>query len=474
MIQRRQLLIHIHRIFDLALLTFALWDSVFDHFDLPSFIAVFQGKMRVHTLVEILAILGLWRISLSAFGLYQSKRMDPRLPEIFALIKASLAAAISVLLVALAFQNHTVTPSVLIRFALLAAAFLIGSRLIVRQYLRMIRRRGYDLRQMLVVGTNKRAAAFVGRVGLRSELGYRIVGFVDDRFVDPATMAAGYTLVSNLQNFRSYIRNNVIDEVVITLPIKSFYDLENEMINICREHGVIVRVLTDFFGMSAPEKPAYELHAEAIASFCAVPNEGIAFSTKRLIDIAGASLLIILCGPLMFLVMLLIKADSDGPMIFSQDRVGLNKRIFRIYKFRSMVENAEQMQEELQSKNELQGPVFKIRHDPRITRIGRIIRKSSIDELPQLFNVLKGDMSLVGPRPMAVRDYSGFSEDWQRRRFSVRPGITCLWQVSGRNDITFDQWMRLDMEYIDQWSLWLDLKILARTIPAVLRGSGAA
>ena len=145
-----------------------------------------------------------------------------------------------------------------------------------------------------------------------------------------------------------------------------------------------------------------------------------------------------------------------------------------MYKFRTMVPNAERMQEELLHLNEMSGPVFKIRNDPRMTPLGRILRKTSIDELPQLFNVLKGDMSLVGPRPMSVRDYGLFSEDWQRRRFSVRPGITCLWQVNGRNSVPFERWMKLDMEYIDQWSLWLDLKILARTIPALLRGSGAA
>lgn len=152
----------------------------------------------------------------------------------------------------------------------------------------------------------------------------------------------------------------------------------------------------------------------------------------------------------------------------------MNKRKFKIYKFRTMIPNAERIQEELVHLNEMQGPVFKIKNDPRVTPIGRVLRKTSIDELPQLFNVLKGDMSLVGPRAMSVRDYRLFNEDWQRRRFSVPPGITCLWQVNGRNLIPFEQWMELDMQYIDKWSLWLDLKILARTIPAVLRGSGAA
>ena len=177
--------------------------------------------------------------------------------------------------------------------------------------------------------------------------------------------------------------------------------------------------------------------------------------------------------PLFVLTACLIKLTSAGPVFFIQDRVGLNKRRFRLYKFRTMVADAEEKQAELEDLNEVSGPVFKIKDDPRITSFGNFLRKTSIDELPQLINVLKRDMSLVGPRPLPVLDYNGFDQDWHRRRFSVRPGITCLWQVKGRSSIPFEQWMQLDMEYIDTWSLWLDLKILTKTIPAVLQGSGA-
>jgi len=156
-----------------------------------------------------------------------------------------------------------------------------------------------------------------------------------------------------------------------------------------------------------------------------------------------------------------------------QERIGLNKRRFKIFKFRTMVSNAEEQMAVLEKHNEAMGPVFKMKDDPRITRVGRLLRRSSIDELPQLLNVLIGDMSLVGPRPLPVRDYEGFNMDWQRRRFSVKPGITCLWQINGRSSISFDQWMLLDLQYMDEWSLWLDVKILARTLPAVLRREGA-
>jgi len=178
--------------------------------------------------------------------------------------------------------------------------------------------------------------------------------------------------------------------------------------------------------------------------------------------------------PVFLLTAIAIKLTSPGPIFFVQDRVGLNKRRFCMYKFRTMIPDAEKKQDELEDFNEASGPVFKIKNDPRITPIGRILRKLSIDELPQLFNVLKGDMSLVGPRPLPIRDYNGFSEDWHRRRFSIRPGITCLWQVNGRSDTSFEEWIKLDMEYIDNWSLWMDMKILLLTVPAVIKGSGAA
>jgi lipopolysaccharide/colanic/teichoic acid biosynthesis glycosyltransferase len=181
----------------------------------------------------------------------------------------------------------------------------------------------------------------------------------------------------------------------------------------------------------------------------------------------------VLLLPLFAVVAILIALESKGDVMFRQERIGLNKRRFLIYKFRTMVQDADKMMPELEMLNEVTGPVFKIKKDPRCTKVGAILRRTSIDELPQLFNVFKGDMSLVGPRPLPTRDFEGFNEDWQRRRFSIRPGITCLWQVNGRSSISFEKWMQLDLQYMDEWSLWLDVKILARTIPAVLKGSGA-
>lgn len=196
-------------------------------------------------------------------------------------------------------------------------------------------------------------------------------------------------------------------------------------------------------------------------------------AVKRGIDLAVSFMLLLLLLPAWLMVAIAIKATSRGPIFFVQERVGLNKRRFRIYKFRTMVSDAELRLTELKTRNETGGPAFKMKNDPRITGVGRFLRRGSIDELPQLLNVLTGNMSLVGPRPLTVNDYEGFSNVQFYRRFSVKPGITCLYQVSGRSLLTFDQWMRLDLRYIDEWSLWLDCRILLRTIPAVLRGVGA-
>jgi lipopolysaccharide/colanic/teichoic acid biosynthesis glycosyltransferase len=192
-----------------------------------------------------------------------------------------------------------------------------------------------------------------------------------------------------------------------------------------------------------------------------------------MLDVTLAAGALLILSPILLIAAVAIKLTSSGPIFFLQERIGVNKRRFKMFKFRTMVPNAETLLADLEKHNEAGGPVFKIKNDPRITTIGKLLRRSSIDELPQLLNVLKGDMSLVGPRPLPVRDYEGFNEDWQRRRFSVKPGITCLWQVNGRSGISFDQWMLLDLRYMDEWSIWLDLKILAKTVPAVFRGAGA-
>jgi len=271
-----------------------------------------------------------------------------------------------------------------------------------------------------------------------------------------------------------FLRRNVVDEVAMYLPLRSFYGRSFGAAALCEQHGIIVRFNSDIFGLKKSRSTAAEFDGDYYVATYTGTSDWWPLVVKRLLDIVSSIILLCLVTPLFVIVALLIKFSSKGPILFRQERVGVNKRRFRIFKFRTMLPNAEKKLVELEEQNEASGPVFKIRNDPRITPIGKVLRRTSIDELPQLFNVLKGDMSLVGPRPLPVRDYEGFSDDWQRRRFSVRPGITCLWQVSGRSSIPFEQWMKLDLQYMDEWSLWLDIKILAQTVSAVLRGSGAA
>jgi exopolysaccharide biosynthesis polyprenyl glycosylphosphotransferase len=284
----------------------------------------------------------------------------------------------------------------------------------------------------------------------------------------------GFSVVSDHAGLAEFLRRNVVDEIATYLPIRSFYENSSDVAALCQQYGIIMRSDCDIFDLKRPRSSPDEIDGDHYVATYAEDRDWWPLVVKRILDTTFSVILLILFAPLFAVVALLIKFSSDGPVLFRQERMGVNKRRFMIVKFRTMVPNAEKMMAELEGQNEVSGPVFKIKKDPRITPIGKILRRTSVDELPQLFNVLKGDMSLVGPRPLPVRDYEGFSADWQRRRFSVRPGITCLWQVSGRSSIPFEQWMKLDLQYLDEWSLWLDVKILAQTVSAVLRGSGAA
>ncbi len=469
---RRQVLLYIFKSFDLVLLVAALCVSVLGRALFTPLPILVAERIQVHTIFGIAVLLFLWRQTFSLLGLYQSKRLAPFLSELTDLSKASVIATILLFAVGIFFRILNITPAVVFRFLPLTLACLILSRLVLRQALKVVRLRGHNLRHVIIVGTNARALACAEAMMKRPELGYTLVGFVDDVWVGPIPDShIEPNLVSTIAEFRSYLRSHIVDEVIIALPIKSFYDQEDELRQICQNQGVIVRVHSDLFEGPTVATDVSKLGADPLVSYYPVPSEGIELGAKRVIDLLGSVILIIFFSPFMLVALILVKIDSEGPALFSQERIGLNKRRFRLYKFRSMVPNAEKLQAQLETQNEAEGPVFKITDDPRITRVGKLLRKTSIDELPQLFNVLKGDMSLVGPRPLPVRDYTGFNHDWQRRRFSVRPGITCLWQVSGRSAISFDQWMRLDMEYIDRWSLWLDMKILVRTIPAVVKRS---
>ena len=350
----------------------------------------------------------------------------------------------------------------------------------MRTMLKALRRRGHNLRHILIVGTNRRAIKFASEIEAKPELGYIVAGFVDEpdrRDVCKACAAfkhTNYRVVSDVNGLSAYIRKNVVDEVVVALPVKSFYQEISRIINICAEQGVLNRHLPDIFNRAVDKFRLEDIDEQSMMPRNRSEAEEWQVLIKWIIDKILATSILILLAPLFAIVAIAIKLDSPGPVFFIQKRVGLNKRVFRVFKFRTMSVDAPLIQATLESKNEASGPVFKIKNDPRVTRLGQFLRKTSIDEFPQLINVLKGEMSIVGPRPLPLRDFDGFDRDWLHRRFSVMPGITCLWQVSGRSNIAFERWMRLDLQYIDQWSLWLDFKILLMTFRAVLSGSGAA
>jgi exopolysaccharide biosynthesis polyprenyl glycosylphosphotransferase len=473
---KRQILVNAFKLVDLGFMILSLGLAtllIVSERGTVSITKFLSMRIKVEDVLVFLALLLAWHLILTSFGLYESKRLATRRSEVIDVCEAVILSSIVLLLAAKLFSKGTATVSFLALFWILSFAFLVTVRFIARYMLGMLRRRGRNLRFMLMLGTNARSIEFAKRIESKPELGYQVLGFVDDSPAREEFWTSGYKVCCELANLSEYLRRNVVDEVSMYLPLRSFYKQAAQVAMQCEQHGIIMRFDSDIFNLKIAQShmDAFDGDPQIIAHSSGFA--GWPFLFKRTIDLVVSFVLVLLLVPLFLTVAVLVRLTSPGPVFFKQKRVGLNKRQFIMYKFRTMVPNAERIQEELLHLNEMSGPVFKIRNDPRMTPFGRMLRKTSIDELPQLFNVLKGDMSLVGPRPIPLRDYQFFNEDWQRRRFSVRPGITCLWQVGGRNSIPFERWMELDMEYIDQWSLWLDLKILVRTIPALLRGTGA-
>ena len=410
---------------------------------------------------------------LSAF--IDSTRLSRLSKESLDILKATSIGALVFWGTAVLFDISMITSRFIFIFWVVSTFIDISIRRMLRQILKWFRLRQRNLRFILIVGTNERAVRFCKKIESRPELGYRLLGFVENRWEGNSEFKySGYSIVTDCDRFSSFIRENVVDEVIVCLPVRSYYNQILSISKICEEHGIIVRHFSGIYDLNSAQSEIDNFEDLSFVTHYTGSITRRQVLIKRIIDILLSFFLLVVSSLLFLSVVLLIKSTSRGSVFFVQERVGLNKRRFNLYKFRTMIPDAEEKQSELEHLNEISGPVFKITNDPRITPIGKFLRKTSIDELPQLYNVLIGDMSLVGPRALPVRDYNGFDQDWHRRRFSVRPGITCLWQVNGRNNIPFDKWMELDLEYIDNWSLWLDLKILLKTIPAVISGSGAA
>ena len=365
-------------------------------------------------------------------------------------------------------HRQLATFSALVSFATISVALLICARIVASCYHHLVRPAIRRERNVVIVGSGWRGQMLASELARHSQWNYGLIGFVDSGPPEPVS-----NLLGGIDCLEAILVANAIDEVIITLPVKSRYDDIQESISICERVGVQSRFSTDLFATQVTKRRSFDHDDPSSVLLHMVHNE-TGRTLKRAVDVFVSITCLVCLSPVLLAVALCIRLTSDGPILFRQERYGLNRHLFSMYKFRSMVFDAEKKQGELEHLNEKSGAVFKIKQDPRITSVGRFIRKTSIDEIPQLWNVLRGEMSLVGPRPLPVRDVSRFSEAWLMRRFSVPPGITGLWQVSGRSDTSFNHLIELDLTYIDQWSLLLDLKIVAMTFPAVFKGSGAA
>lgn len=412
-----------------------------------------------------------WHLLFRNLGLYKSRRINSSMKETNDVVKATTYGTVIIALSGVIFSVDIVTTRFIGIFWLTSTVLTSSFRIFLRQFLNKVRAFGRNLRFVLIVGTNQRAYDFARMIEERKESGYRLIGFIDKEIYTPNKQI---NILGTLEDFPNLAKSRVIDEVVIGLPIKSSYDEINKIVNKAEEHGIVIRYLSQLFETKVARSRSELFEGYTVMTMASGPQSGWQLLIKRIMDIILSTISITVLLPLMLFIAGLIKLTSPGPVLFVQERVGYNKRIFRLYKFRTMVINAEKLQGELESQNEMEGPMFKIRNDPRVTKVGKWLRKFSIDELPQLFNVIQGDMSLVGPRPLPMRDFNNFQEDWLHRRCSVIPGITCTWQINGRNNLGFEEWVKLDMAYIDNWSMFNDFKILIKTIPAVIKGIGAA
>ncbi len=448
---------------DLGIVCFSFFASYY----IRSAISFLQPIDHYIRLLPLLILV--WAGVLYFSGSYNSFRIK-RIPDIvFAIFGTSLAGFFIFGSITYIFKIEDMSRIVVgVTFAL-SFVLLSAERIIFTEFLRYIRKKGYNSKFLLIVGTGKRAQNFVRHIESHDEWGLEVIGFVDGDSIDKEI--AGHPVLGGMKDLPKIIKEKIVDEVMFIVP-RSWMSRIEESVKFCELQGLKVGIAVDHYNLNISKIKQSDYDGFPFITFEPVPTNPIQLFIKRFFDITISGAAIFILSPLFLITALLIKLTSKGPVFFRQDRCGLNGRHFMAAKFRTMVDGAEKKRNELLDLNEMTGPVFKIKNDPRLTGIGQFLRKFSIDELPQFFNVLRGDMSLVGPRPLPIEenDY----KSWQRRRLSVKPGITCLWQVNGRNKINdFDNWVKLDLEYIDSWSLGLDFKILLRTIPAVMSGFGA-
>jgi exopolysaccharide biosynthesis polyprenyl glycosylphosphotransferase len=399
---------------------------------------------------------------------YQAYRTQALSAEAARLLKTTAIVGLGIAALQFVLRTHDLSRLLFALYLGTTYTLVLGTRVVIRFLARSVRRRGYNTRTYAIVGAGESASDVLEGIRAHPEWGYTFAGHILPAGV-PAP--AGAPVLGTLADLEEILNRDVLDLVLFAAERERLEDIEQAIL-LCEERGVAVKVSLNLFPARIAKVSVEEFEGIPLLAFSTTSEEVLPLAMKRAFDIVFSAVALLVFAPVLAIVALAIKLDTPGPVFFRQRRIGLNGREFTLYKFRSMVADAEEQLERVRALNEMGGPVFKSRCDPRITPVGRWIRKFSLDEFPQFWNVLRGEMSVVGPRP-PLRHEVQLYKRWQRRRLSVRPGITCTWQVSGRNQIDFHAWMKLDLEYIDTWSFWGDIKIVLLTIPAILLGRGA-
>jgi exopolysaccharide biosynthesis polyprenyl glycosylphosphotransferase len=453
---------------------FFLRDSLLPWIDpshFPTGLFPLADYLKIYPLVLII-----WSVLLFTYDSYHSHRTIPLTREALTTIRVVMVGTAILATLAFLLPLRQLSRTWFMLFAAMCALLLVAEKILVRIIARWVRSKGLNYRTLLIVGTGRRATDIARMVAGHKYWGYKILGFVSDGH-RLSNGWARYRIFGNVPDLKRILENRdiaePIDEIVFAVTRKKLDEMK-QIFLMCEELGIRTRVAMNFIQNRVARLEIEELEGVPFLTFTTTPSNEAHLALKRALDVAISLLVLGLAMPIIGIAALAIKLSSPGSVLFKQRRMGLNGRVFTLYKFRTMIEDAHARREEVAHLNEMNGPVFKVRDDPRVTPVGRWLRRFSLDEIPQLWNVLKGDMSLVGPRPPIPEEVASYHR-WHRRRLSMKPGLTCLWQISGRNQIhDFDHWMKLDLQYIDNWSPSLDLKILLRTIPAVLSGKGAS
>jgi exopolysaccharide biosynthesis polyprenyl glycosylphosphotransferase len=452
----------IHQLMDACLFALSFWlafelrtdDRIIDLFGLIPFNSPFESYVWLY-----LVLIPAAPLVLESQGFYNRANLCSRRSTYWPLFKSCFYLTLGLIL-ALFLSRMWIARWVVVWFGFISFAFILVKEELLRLAMRSEFAQAQYRRRFLLVGTPAETARMEAELENRPEEGIEIV----------ARLNLNETPVERLSEV---LHEHSVNGVILSAK-RSYFEEVETAIRACELEGVEVWLIADFFLTQISRTSFDDFYGRPVLVFRTAPEASWQGVLKQLLDFIGAIILLLLTSPVLAVVALLVKLTSPGPVFFKQQRSGLNGNPFTLYKFRTMVTNAEQLKHELAAMNEMSGPVFKVTNDPRVTAIGRILRKFSLDEFPQLYNVLRGEMSLVGPRPLPVDEVKRFNDLSHRRRLSVKPGLTCLWQISGRNNVKdFRDWVRLDLEYIDNWSLWLDLKILCRTVPIVLTGAGA-